>query len=273
MGELCSAPTTFNERFFMTFICLAAGKGTRFGRLGTYLQKCMYPIGLKPFLEYSLESLMESGAFHRERDRLVFVVGHKQEQIREYFGDAYDGIPIRYVEQGEALGTGHAVHTGFQAVDADSPAVIAWLADSYIAPRVFNAMREIERANAITIARHDDGEPYGHRVDLDAQHGLVTRSWKGSSPYLEVGCWKLSQQSVRQLTAPIDGAQSGDGEFRALETLQHLIAGGLSVGFVESDGWIHLGGTKPTPEYHLRRVFETLAPDTIVDGSPRRATQ
>ena len=27
-----------------TFICLAAGKGTRMGRLSSYLQKCMYPL-------------------------------------------------------------------------------------------------------------------------------------------------------------------------------------------------------------------------------------
>jgi hypothetical protein len=46
----------------MDLICLAAGAGTRMGRLGGYLQKCMYPVGLRPFLEHALAQVLASGA-------------------------------------------------------------------------------------------------------------------------------------------------------------------------------------------------------------------
>lgn len=243
----------------MTYICLAAGKGTRFGNLGSYLQKCMYPVGLKPFVEYSLESLLSSGAFAAGRDRLVFVVGHKQEQIREYFGSMYGDVPITYAEQGQALGTGHAVSVGFDAAQAPGESVVVWLADAYVPPQVFRDIGAGPFDNAVTIARHDDGEPYGHRVDIDPEARTVARSWKGSSSYVEVGCWKLTPAVVGELTGP--DAASGDGEYRALQALQRLIEGGLAVGYVEAPEWVHLGGTKPTPEVHLRRVVETLAPE------------
>ena len=249
----------------MTFICLAAGKGTRFGSLGSYLQKCMYPVGLKPFLEYSLESLLSSGVFQAMRDRLVLVVGHRQEQIRHYFGISFGNVPIHYVEQGAALGTGHAVRTGYDAAASEDdrlatagrePALV-WLADAYITPETFAGLAAHPAENAVTVARYDDGEPYGHRVDLDPERAAVTRVWKGQSPYVETGSWKLSAAALRTMTQE----PGPDGEYRALPALQRLIEAGETIGYVETPEWIHLGGTKPSPEYHLRRVFATLAPE------------
>jgi len=134
--------------------------------------------------------------------------------------------------------------------------------------------------NAVTVARYDDGEPYGHRVDLDPERAALTRVWKGQSPYVETGCWKLSAAAVRTMAPPPgvavprtatptpDGAApfgppepSPDGEYRALPALQRFINAGETIGYVETPEWIHLGGTKPSPEYHLRRVFATLAPE------------
>ena len=103
----------------MDFVCLAAGKGTRFGALGRYLQKCMLPVALTPFLEYTVRNLRRNPACDPERDRLLVLVGHRGEQVRAYFGDAYEGLPIRYLEQGEARGTGHALATVAAALEGD----------------------------------------------------------------------------------------------------------------------------------------------------------
>jgi NDP-sugar pyrophosphorylase family protein len=255
----------------MTFICLAAGKGTRFGRLGSYLQKCMYPIGLKPFLEYSVESLLNSGVFRRGRDRLVFVIGHKGEQVRDYFGSQYRGVPIAYAEQERALGTGHAVWVGFHAAGVTAEPVIAWLADSYISAEVFAAHAHSDRAEAITIAEFNDGRAYGHRVDIDPDSGRVTRCWKGSSPYVEIGCWRMAPETVQALV-PADAASgetgtAPDGEYRALKSLQEQIDRGAEPGYVHAPAWTHLGGTDPSPEYHLAQVFTALAPEILHDGA------
>jgi len=42
---------------------LAAGKGSRMGELGSYLQKCMFPILDKPFLSLVIDSVVDNGAF------------------------------------------------------------------------------------------------------------------------------------------------------------------------------------------------------------------
>ena len=250
----------------MIFLCLAAGKGSRFGYLGSYMQKCMYPIVLKPFVQYTLDSLVDAGVFDPERDQFAFVVGHKAEQIRSYFGDEFRGMPIRYVEQGRALGTGHAVKTGFHALGGhrSGSSVVAWLGDSYISGDILRQLAAHARENAVTVAHHDDGEPYGHRVDLDEAAQRVTRVWHGSGAYLEVGGWKMTASTVDELDK---GEQSANTEqtpeFRALATLQRLVESGLSLGYVRTPQWLHLGGTKPSPEYHLRKVFAVLAPDMV----------
>lgn len=249
----------------MIYICLAAGKGTRFGTLGNYLQKCMYPVGLKPFVEYTLDNVVSSPLFDPDQDRIVFVVGHKQEQIRSHFGSTYKGVAITYVEQGEALGTGHAVRVGYSAAPVEGP-VIAWLADSYIPQQTLDAVRHAQLRDVITVAEHDDGEPYRHRVDLESSQGRIARSWKGSSSYVEIGCWKLSQELLNRLIESESATlRSEDGEYRMLEILQERIDRGWKVGYVEASEWVHLGGTKPTPEHHLRTVVGHLAPGICPD--------
>src|SRR5690606_8474554 len=115
----------------MDFICLAAGHGTRLGRLGRYLQKCMYPVGLRPFLEHSLVQLMTSGVAEHEKDSLALVVGHHAEQVKRYFGASFEGLPITYVEQRERLGTGHALKLAHDALRPQS-SIIGWQADLFV---------------------------------------------------------------------------------------------------------------------------------------------
>lgn len=64
----------------------------------------MVEVEWKPLLEYNMEHLMAYV------DEFILVVKYKQEIIREYFGDTFRGIPIRYHEQGEHSGTGWALY-------------------------------------------------------------------------------------------------------------------------------------------------------------------
>jgi glucose-1-phosphate thymidylyltransferase len=65
----------------------------------------MVPVANRPLLEYVVEAVVAAGI-----DRVVLVVGYRQERIRNHFGDGDDwDITIEYVEQATQLGTGHAV--------------------------------------------------------------------------------------------------------------------------------------------------------------------
>lgn len=235
----------------MDFVCLAAGKGTRFGALGRYLQKCMLPIALTPFLEYSVRNLMDSGALDPERDRLAFLVGHHGEQVRAYFGDAYRGLPLRYVEQGEALGTGHALAAAAAALRPQEPAVV-WLGDLYVPRELFAAAAGHPEATALTLG--PAGLDANRNVRVTTEGPLVTRAWHGRGPLADIGLWKLEPHVMAAMT------EATGAEIRALPNLQRQIDEGLRVGWLQAAEWIHLGGTEPTPEANVlavaRRVLE-----------------
>ena len=77
-------------------VVLAAGKGTR---MKSSLNKVMHPVMNKPMIGHIISSLKKSNV-----DRIVVVVGHGAESVKEYLGDE-----VEYALQEPQLGTGHAV--------------------------------------------------------------------------------------------------------------------------------------------------------------------
>lgn len=235
----------------MDVVCLAAGKGTRFGRLGRYLQKCMLPIGLTPFLEYSVRNLRAALPGDARAHRLTFLIGHHGEQLRAYFGDDYDGLPLNYLEQGEARGTGHALARVAQALPPEAP-ILVWLGDLYVQPELFARALRHPAPDLLTLAPAGLDENASVRVTTDG--GRVACAWYGDGPLADIGLWKLRPEVMAAMTEPT-GA-----EVRALPNLQRQIEAGLEVAWLEADAWLHLGGTEPTPEANVlevaRRVLE-----------------
>lgn len=234
----------------LSFVCLAAGKGSRMGALGTYMQKAMYPVGLKPFLQYSLEQLLQSGAAG-SASQLVLVVGHLADQVRQYFGSTFDGLPISYVHQGQLSGTGHALKCAADALSG-AQAVLAWQGDLFVSSSLFAEVAQHPLRNVVTLGVGHENEPpelkattVGHRV---------TCVWQGEGPLLDIGVWKLTGALLPQLSR----VRAANGEFRMLPNLQQHIDAGLEVGFVTSSEWVHLGGTLPTPEENVRAVVRRL---------------
>ncbi len=87
----------------MQAVILAAGEGRRLRPLTSDLPKPMIRVKGKPILEYTLEILP------KVIEEVIIVVGYQKEKIIKYFGDSFNGIPIKYVEQATPLGTAHAL--------------------------------------------------------------------------------------------------------------------------------------------------------------------
>jgi len=244
----------------MDFICLAAGAGTRMGRLGTYLQKCMLPVGLRPFLEHTLLQLHASGLL-TPGDRLALVVGHHGEQLRRYFGDAYAGLPLHYVEQPERQGTGDALALAAAALQPAAP-VIAWQADLFVTADMFRALAAHPAPNVLTLGRGDARESPRLRASLAGDR--LTRVWDGESEWLDIGAWKLAPAVL----AGMRRVRAEKGEYRMLPNLQLALDAGASVGYTMGDAWIHLGGEFPTPEANVRDVVQRVwgASDALERG-------
>ncbi len=87
----------------MKAVIFAAGKSTRTYPLTLTRPKPLLPVANKPIIVHQLEALPECV------DEVIVVVGYRREMIEKYLGDHYGAIALRYVEQKEQKGTGHAL--------------------------------------------------------------------------------------------------------------------------------------------------------------------
>ena len=85
-------------------VILAGGLGTRLRSVVPDLPKPMAIISGRPFLQYLMDYWIGQGV-----EQFILSVGYKKESIIDYFGDLYQEIPVKYVEEALPLGTGGGV--------------------------------------------------------------------------------------------------------------------------------------------------------------------
>ncbi|OIO20682.1 hypothetical protein COV61_00195 [Candidatus Micrarchaeota archaeon CG11_big_fil_rev_8_21_14_0_20_47_5] len=83
---------------------LCGGLGTRLIPVTSKIPKCMVSVAGKPFLEYVLLHLKKQGI-----KKALLLTGYLHGQIKEYFGNEFEGIEIEYSPEGSPLGTGGAL--------------------------------------------------------------------------------------------------------------------------------------------------------------------
>ncbi|MEC8739057.1 MAG: sugar phosphate nucleotidyltransferase, partial [Bacteroidota bacterium] len=99
----------------MEAIILAGGFGTRLKSVVSDVPKPMAPIQNKPFLAYLLTFLAKHGI-----SKFVLSVGYMNEKIVDYFGQSFLSVPISYVIENKALGTGGAIKLALKKVKTDN---------------------------------------------------------------------------------------------------------------------------------------------------------
>lgn len=77
----------------MQAIILAAGMGKRLGEYTQDNTKCMLIVNGVRLIDRTLEALHSVGV-----SKVVLVIGYKGQNVREYVGTSYKGIPVEYVE-------------------------------------------------------------------------------------------------------------------------------------------------------------------------------
>lgn len=95
-------------------VILAAGKGTR---MRSDLPKVLHPIGGVPMLGRVIEAAKQLGEV-----QITVVIGHGAQRVRERFADS----GVKFVEQTEQLGTGHAVAQAIPNFRAGSTVLVLY---------------------------------------------------------------------------------------------------------------------------------------------------
>ena len=145
-----------SERRPLAVIVLAAGKGTR-TKVST--PKVLLPICGAPLLEWVLDA-----AAPLEPDHLVVVLHHGKERIVQELGPRFEQERCVIVDQGDPLGTGHAVRRGLEGLEAetgqqfDGDVLVLYGDCPLITSDTLAALLEVLHAPATGI-EHSNGDP------------------------------------------------------------------------------------------------------------------
>ncbi len=191
-------------------VVLAAGEGKR---MRSALPKVLHPLGGRPLLAHVLDAAEALGA-----DAVHCVHGHGGERVRE----AFRGRSLRWVEQAEQLGTGHALAQALPGVP-DEARVLVLYGDVPLIGRA--TLEQVvaaagERALGLVTVRLADPAGYGR----------IVRDGRG------------------RVVAIVEERDAGPGERR----IDEVNTGILAAGAARLRGWLaRLGNANAQGEYYL----------------------
>jgi glucose-1-phosphate thymidylyltransferase len=238
-----------------------AGVGTRLRPHTHTLPKVLLHVAGKPILAHILDDLVRLKV--RE---VVLIVGYMGELVRDYVDRHYRHLEVRYVEQEERLGLGHAVSLAEPFAD-DRPLLII-LGDT-----IFEA--DLERVlaagvSSIGVKPVEDPRRFGI-VERDAS-GRVTRMVEKpehpSSNLAITGIYYFSRggplfEALRELQRRNLRTK---GEFQLTDAMQMLVSNGEVIGTFPVEGWYDCGKTETLLETN-RILLDKRAPSTVIPGS------
>ncbi len=140
-------------------IILAAGKGTR---MKSTQNKVMHEVLNKPMISHVCDLLKECGV-----EEIITVVGHQAEAIQNHLQDS-----VKYVEQKEQLGTGHAIMQAVPLLKDDASDVLIICGDTPLFTKAtIESMFEANQNATMSVltAILDSGKSYG-RIVRDANN-------------------------------------------------------------------------------------------------------
>jgi bifunctional UDP-N-acetylglucosamine pyrophosphorylase/glucosamine-1-phosphate N-acetyltransferase len=190
-----------NSKSTPAIVIMAAGKGTR---LKSKRPKVLHQIGGKPLLMHVIEAASKVVAPHD----IFVVIGHQADQVRA----AAEQTGVRFVEQTEQRGTGHAIQCASESIGGYESFLVLSGDVPLIRPRTIEAVWEFhqkERA-AMTLLSADLPDP--------RNYGRVIRKSPGSAEVaaiVEQKCLKPEQLSLREINMGIYA-------FRTAPLLAHL---------------------------------------------------
>ncbi|HEV7225482.1 MAG TPA: NTP transferase domain-containing protein [Pirellulales bacterium] len=148
-------------------IVLAAGKGTR---MKSDLPKVLIEVRGRPMIEYVLDALAAAGV-----DEILLVVGYRADDVRKALGRRLSSSRprLRFVQQAEQLGTGHAVMVCREALAGHAGPVLIVAGDSPLtqADSLRTLLAEFDRSQpACLLGTAHKENPHGlGRVVRDGQ--------------------------------------------------------------------------------------------------------
>jgi len=174
----------------MKAVILAAGKSTRTHPITLTTPKVLLKIAGKSLLEHNMESL--KGLV----DEVILVVGFMKEDIQKEIGEEFLGMKVKYAEQKEQLGTGHALMSAEKEV-GDSEFIVMMGDDIYTRGDV---EKLIENKPSVLVQEIEDAKPFGVWLEKDGfVSGFEEKSENPKSNLANTGAYVLAPKVFQHL--------------------------------------------------------------------------
>ena len=205
LGPFVFVTFWYNSR--MQVVILAAGRGTRMGKLTEKTPKPMLAVDGKTLLEHKFDALPD------DVDEIIVVVGYLAHVIKGTYGDSYKGKKVSYVTQENIVGgTADAL---WQAQPLLRDKFLVMMGDDIYAREDIEALRVYDWA--LMVQRVPD-TAVGGRVVIDIDH-TITDIIEGNSGGEGAVSTNLFALDTRLFKYPLVPKASGSGEMGLPQTV------------------------------------------------------
>ena len=213
----------------MQAIILAAGEGTRMRPLTYTKPKVMLPVANKPILQHLVENLSKAGI-----DEIVLVVGYREETVRDYFGEEFNGVKIRYVRQNKQLGTAHALLSAEHVLE---DRFLMLNGDAIVFEDDLRKLKKEE--NGIAVFEVPNPEDFGVVEISDGKvRRIIEKPEKPKSNLINAGVYVFTKEIIDYVKkTPV----SVRGEYEITDSITMAILDGFEFRAVKIERWIDVG--------------------------------
>lgn len=208
----------------------AAGRGSRLRPITDDRPKALVDIAGQPLLSRVFDTLSPYVSEY------IVIVGYLGDKIRNRFTDAYDGIPIRYVEQPSRDGLADAVRQAEPVIEGD---FVQLNGDNVLCGNIEEVVETHRRRNAdATLLAERVSRARAKRGGVlsfgDGPIGVVEKPEDPPSRLALTGCFAFSPRIFDAISS-ID--PSARGEYELPDAIEFLAHHGGRIETVHLDGW------------------------------------
>jgi bifunctional UDP-N-acetylglucosamine pyrophosphorylase/glucosamine-1-phosphate N-acetyltransferase len=207
-------------------VVLAAGKGTR---MRSDLPKVLHRVCGQPIVQYVLDALHHAGI-----SAPILVIGHGADRVRQAVGPQ-----VRYAEQAEPLGTGHALLQALPLIPEDGhPVVVVYGDTPLLRAETIQALIDLHQRTkaATTLLSAEMVDPTGYGRVIRDRDGRVQRivEEKDGSPEekqikeINAGTYVFDQRTLREGLRSLS-PDNAKGEYYLTDTIGWMLSHGRTV--------------------------------------------